>query len=125
LVAIHLAVITSALAVDHPVEPFQKVKALALTNGVKTDSGIYGIFVKEKGRIVYKPSTGFIQIMVGSSPKNNKVVFYIEKKEDGSIVPEEKRYWVGREIDGKKEATIVSWSVAWDVAVECLKELGL
>ena len=47
----------SVFAIDHPVEPFQKAKVIALTKGIKTDSGIYGFHIQGKGMLMYTPAT--------------------------------------------------------------------
>ena len=115
-----VALITPAIGAEHPVEPFQKAKALALKEGTIVESKAYGkkyvLPIEEWGGILYVPQDGTIMLWtMKGSPDNYISVEYYGKTG---------KYHVGRQmVGGKQEITDVDWSVAMDIANKCLREI--
>jgi len=106
-----------AMGIDHPVEPFQKAKALALREGVPEDgkSGrMYIWMIEGWGTIIYVTERESIMLNKGTLIDNSQVMY------DGKYG----NYSVSRVIKGgKPEMTIVDWSVAMDIANKYLREI--
>jgi hypothetical protein len=108
--------ITPVMGIDHPVEPFQKAKAMALMEGKVIESEKYGkgyiLVIRGWGAISYYPRPEVIFLTKGT-PSNNSGLCYREGK-----------YSVIRVIDGgKPEITFLDWSVAMDIAYKYLREI--
>jgi hypothetical protein len=105
------------MGIDHPVEPFQKAKALALREGVPQDgkSGrMYILMIEGWGTIIYVTERESIMLNKGTLIDNSQVMY------DGKYG----NYSVGRVTKGgKPEMTIVDWSVAMDIANKYLREI--
>jgi hypothetical protein len=112
-----LGLVSPVMGIDHPVEPFQKAKALALMEGVAREgkSGkIYILRVEGWGSVAYIPESESIMLTKGT-PSDNSGVSY-----DGRFG----KYSVSRRInEGKPEITGVDWSVAMDIAYKYLREI--
>jgi len=109
--------ISPTMGIDHPVEPFQKAKAMALMEGVRQEGKfgkMYILTIREWGAIIYVPEVESIMLTKGSS-SNNSSVDYSGKHG---------KYSVSRRIEGgKPELTSVDWSVAMDIAYRYLREI--
>ena len=112
-----LALITPAIGIDHPVEPFQKAKAMALLEGrvIERENGkMYVLTIEGWGTITYSSWTESIMLWKGT-PNNNVGVIYYGKSS---------KYSVSRRIEGSEsETTNVDWSVAMDIAYKYLQEI--
>jgi len=118
LAVILLALITPAIGIDRPVEPFQKAKAMALMEGEVTESKEHGkqyiLEIKGWGAIVYIPGIESIMLAKGTSSGASSVHYH------GGLG----KYFVYRSIEGSKpEATTVDWPVAMDIANRYLREI--
>ena len=109
--------VSPVMGIDHPVEPFQKAKALALMEGVPREgkSGkMYILMIGGWGSIIYVTERESIMLTKGT-PSDHSGVQY-----DGQYG----KYSVSRVIKGgKPEMTIVDWSVAMDIAYKYLREI--
>ena len=112
---ISLALITPASGIDHPVEPFQKAKAMALIEGRLTgNGGNYILIIEGWGAIIYTAKDESI-ILTKGTPNDNAGVAYYGK---------DNKYHVSRRVDGgDPEIAIVDWSVAMDIANKYLQEI--
>ena len=113
-----LVLITPAIGVDHPVEPFKKAKSMAYTEGDEFGIKPYGkkfvLAIKEWGEITYTTPDGSIVLMKGS-PDNYVGVEYCGKTA---------KYHVTRRMKGgKSEIMDVDWWVAMDIADKYLQEI--
>ena len=113
-----LALITPAIGIDHPVEPFQKAKAMALTEGRLTESEKYGkryiLTIEGWGTIIYSSGDETIMLTKGT-PNDYAVVEYYGKTG---------KYHVSRRAKGSKpEITDVDRSVAMEMANRYLREI--
>jgi hypothetical protein len=123
VVVLLFGLVSPVMGIGHPVEPFQKAKALALMEGIPREKGekndkMYILVIKGWGSIVYTPATipekESIMLNKGT-PSDNSGVGY-----DGRFG----KYSVSRRIEGgKPEITGVDWSVAMDIAYEYLREI--
>jgi len=114
-----VALITPAIGAEHPVEPFQKAKAMALKEGKVTESEEYGkgyiLAIEGWGTIIYISRDETIMLTKGT-PDDYAVVEYYGKTG---------KYHVSRRIKGgKPEITDVDRSVATDTANKYLREIG-
>ncbi len=110
--------VTPVMGVDHPVEPFQKARAMALTDGKVIESEKEGtryvLLIKDWGAIIYYSNRENIMLVKGP-PGNSSSVSYDGKEE---------RYTVSEvKAGGKPEVKIVDWPVAMDIANEYLREI--
>jgi hypothetical protein len=114
---VFFGLIPLAMGIDHPVEPFQKAKALALMEGKPYDGKtgkMYILVIKGWGMIAYKPEGESIILSKGTQTDNSSISY------TGKLM----RYYVGRDIKGSKpENTNVEWSVAWEIAEKYLREI--
>ncbi len=116
-VAILFSLITPAIGVECPAEPFQKAVVLALTEGMINESKgkkAYILVIEGWGAIVYNSEKEDISLIKGT-PKDYVGVFYRG---------ESCRYHVAHRIDGREtEKKIVDWSVATEIADKYLQEI--
>ncbi len=85
----------------------------------ETKHGTIYLLILPKGSLVFNPSKQDIIISVGD-PKNARAVTFMGWK-DGNRVD---AYFVNRTIDGKSSVEKITWSTAYDLANDYLKELG-
>lgn len=104
------------LGVDHPIEPFQKAKALALMEGSpkETENGkLYTLIVEGWGAITYAPKDEFIFLVKGS-PNDYSAIAYLGKS----------RQYISRKVQGEEvEKRVIDWPVAMDLANKYLREI--
>ncbi len=105
------------MAIDDPVAPFQKAKAMALLEGRRQEGGndkTYVLLIEGWGAITYTPEDESIMLAKGTSTDNSAIT-YIGKYG---------RYSASRSMKGgKPEMTFVDWSAAMDIAYKYLREI--
>ncbi len=115
--AILFSLITPAIGIECPAEPFQKAMVMALMEGVINESRgkkAYILIREGWGAIVYNSEKEDISLIKGTL-KDYVGVFYRG---------ESCRYHVTHRIEGRKtEKKIVDWSVAMEIADKYLREI--
>jgi len=122
-----LALITPAIGIDHPVEPFEKARAMALMEG-NVAAARYGskyiLPIEEWGEIVYTTRVALgaargesILLMKGSPDNYAGVGFGF-----GFGIPN--KYYVSRKVErSEPEITDVDWGIAMEIANKYLQEI--
>ena len=112
-----LSLITPALGIDNPTEPFQKAKALALLKGDVMESGsgkIYILTIEHWGLIIYHTGKEDIYLSKGT-PEENVGIGY----RAGSGM-----YFISRKTKGNEtEIKSTNWSAATKIANKYLQEI--
>ena len=115
---IFFGLITPVMGIDQPVEPFQKARAMALTDGKviesENDGKRYVLLIKEWGAIIYYASRESVMLVKGP-PGDSSSVSYDGKNGQYSVSQVKQ--------GGKPGVTIVDWPEAMDVANEYLREI--
>ncbi len=117
LVAVLLCLVSPVMGIDHPVEPFQRAKALALMEGDlrEDETGkVYILLIEGWGAIMCGIESEDITLYKGT-PGDHSGVSY-----DGK----HREYRVSRVIKrGKPEIMFIDSSVAMDIAYKYLREI--
>ncbi len=86
IAVILLALITPAIGIDHPVEPFEKAKAMVLMEGRISEKNTYMPEIEGWGAIIYTPGDGSIPLVKGTLNDNAGVVYYGESREHFLVI---------------------------------------
>jgi hypothetical protein len=118
-----ISVATSLKAIDHPIEPFQEFKVLAITEGEFTrepdGQKIYSLFLYGWGTISFNETKDIIMAMKVTRVENDEVMDCISLAYHG----EYRKYALSRTINRiRQKFQTIDWSIAWELASTWLNE---
>ena len=116
MLAVFFGLASPIMGIDHPVEPFQKARELALTEGIpkETENGnLYTLIIEGWGAITYAPNDESIFLLKGS-PNDYSALAYLGKS----------RQYISRKVQGDEvKKRVINWPVAMDLANQYLREI--
>ncbi len=116
MLLVFFGIASPIMGIDHPVEPFQKARELALTEGSpkETKNGnLYTLIIEGWGAIAYAPNDESIFLLKGS-PNDYSALTYLGKS----------KQYISRKVQGDEvEKRVIDWPVAMDLANKYLREI--
>ncbi len=116
MVMVFFGLVSPIIGIDHPVEPFQKARALALMEGSpkETKNGkLYTLIIEGWGAITYAPNDESIFLLKGS-PNDYSALAYLGNS----------RQYISRKVQGDEvQKRVIDWPVAMDLANKYLREI--
>ncbi len=116
IVVVFFGLVSPIMGIDHPVEPFQKARELALTEGTpkETENGnLYTLIIEGWGAITYAPHDESIFLLKGS-PNNYSALAYLGKS----------KQYISRKVEGDEvNKRVIDWPLAMDLANKYLREI--
>ncbi len=116
MIMVFFGLISPIMGIDHPVEPFQKAKALALMEGgpKETENGkLYILIIEGWGAISYASYDESIFLLKGSA-NDYSAIAYLGRS----------RQYISRKVQGDEvKKRVIDWPVAMDLANKYLREI--